>query len=54
MEAVATRGPIGVSIMVYDDFYLYSGGVYHHVESAKADFDPYYVRTSIILDAHSG
>ena len=43
MEALVSGGPLAVSIMAYDDFSNYAGGVYHHVEEAKADFDPFEV-----------
>ena len=48
MEALVSGGPLAVSIMTYDDFSHYSGGVYHHVESNRAEFDPFHVRLKII------
>ena len=46
MEALVTRGPLGVDYMVYSDFYQYSSGVYVHVpEETRADFDPFDVST---------
>jgi C1A family cysteine protease len=29
-SAIANYGPIVVTLAVYDDFYWYGGGVYHH------------------------
>jgi len=42
MEELVKNGPIAVAFMVHDDFHSYAGGIYHHVDSVKSDFDPYF------------
>ena len=51
MEALVTRGPLGVDFEVKADFRLYESGIYQFI-GAKADFDPFVVSTyhSFILD----
>ncbi|MFH8556467.1 C1 family peptidase [Streptomyces celluloflavus] len=34
-EWIATRGPVTARFNVYEDFYLYESGVYHHVTGEK-------------------
>jgi C1A family cysteine protease len=33
---VSTKGPVGACFNVYDDFFAYTGGVYHHVTGSLA------------------
>ena len=42
LEALVQTGPISVSFMVYDDFYNYDGGIYHHTGLRNA-FNPFEV-----------
>lgn len=42
LEALVTTGPISISYMVYDDFYNYDGGIYHHT-GLKNEFNPFEV-----------
>lgn len=30
--SLVNNGPVAVSFEVYDDFFAYSGGIYHHTE----------------------
>lgn len=43
LEELVANGPFAVGFEVLGDFYQYESGIYHHVESVKSDFDPFYV-----------
>merc|ERR1712212_284096 len=40
MQALVEEGPMAVAYMVYDDFFNYDGGIYHHA-GFKNDFNPF-------------
>lgn len=46
MEALVARGPMAVSYMVYDDFFNYEGGIYHHT-GFKNEFNPLEVMAGV-------
>ncbi|KAK6994022.1 dipeptidyl peptidase 1-like isoform X2 [Biomphalaria glabrata] len=50
MEAVYNRGPIGVAFEVYDDFFNYRSGVYHHNYASQLNkFNPFQLTNHAVL-----
>jgi len=39
MQALVDNGPLAVSFMVYNDFYSYNGGIYHHT-GLRDEYNP--------------
>ncbi|XP_071548230.1 dipeptidyl peptidase 1-like [Panulirus ornatus] len=48
LEALVTTGPISTSFEVYDDFYYYQGGIYHHT-GLRNDFNPFEITNHVVL-----
>ncbi|KAK7086269.1 hypothetical protein SK128_002210 [Halocaridina rubra] len=48
LQALIELGPLSVSYQVYDDFYNYNGGIYHHTEF-KNDFNPFEMVNHAVL-----
>nr|ACG60902.1 cathepsin C [Penaeus chinensis] len=48
LQALVEKGPLPVGYMVYDDFYNYGGGIYHHT-GFKNDFNPLEVTSHAVL-----
>ncbi|XP_071548233.1 dipeptidyl peptidase 1-like [Panulirus ornatus] len=59
LQALVEHGPIAVAYFVYDDFYNYEGGVYHHT-GLKNEFNPLEAMNHAVLlvgygvDANTG
>ncbi|GIY48332.1 dipeptidyl peptidase 1 [Caerostris darwini] len=53
MELVK-NGPIAVSFMVYDDFFQYSGGIYHFTGIQNYRFDPFSITNHAVLTVGYG
>ncbi|XP_067940045.1 dipeptidyl peptidase 1-like [Watersipora subatra] len=49
MKLALMRGPLAVSFMVYNDFFAYKGGVYHHVEGLEDKFNPFEITNHAVL-----